>query len=59
MFNKVDGTKLKNFDEDFISDTLGIMGPIELQKLKFFIVKTHLVTIFISNTTVINNNNFS
>ena len=35
IYNNIDGTKIKDFDEDFYSDTLGISGPVELQKLRF------------------------
>jgi hypothetical protein len=37
IYNKIDGSKIKNFDEDLFTQTLGISGEVELNKLRFHI----------------------
>lgn len=35
IFNKIDGAKIKHFDEDLFINTIGIGGTTELQKIRF------------------------
>ena len=35
IFNKIDGSKIKDFDEDLFVNTVGIGGTTELQKIRF------------------------
>ena len=35
IYNKIDGKKIKNFDEQLWRDTFGIHGTNELQKLRW------------------------
>ena len=35
IFNKIDGQKIKDFDEDLFVNTIGISGTTELQKIRF------------------------
>jgi hypothetical protein len=37
MFNKINGAKIKDFDEDLFINTIGISGEVELNKLRFHI----------------------
>ena len=37
IYNKIDGSKIKDFDEDLFTQTFGIVGEVELNKLRFHI----------------------
>jgi len=37
VYQKIDGSKIKDFDEDLFTQTMGIHGEVELNKLRFHI----------------------
>ena len=37
IYNKIDGSKIKDFDEDLFTQTMGMQGDVELNKLRFHI----------------------